>query len=336
MNTPAVDHFIPDFCLDSGKRVPRLRVRYTTHGSLNSDKSNAVLFPTWFGATHSANEWIIGPGRSLDTQRYFVIVVNALGNGESSSPSNDEALREADQPVEISLVDNVRAQLDLVQHLGIGRLHAVIGRSMGAQQALQWGCLYPDRMGRIIAFCGTPRTTSHNQLLLDAMDEAINSQAAAGADLQPGLRRAARIYAGWVLSHDFFNEGLWRTFGDATPAHWIARVFENAFLNFHPLNLLALVRTWRNADVSRNRHFNGGLKAALQSIEVPVLLIPISDDLIFRPADIENFAKLIPRVEIKTITSKWGHRAGAPGSDSADVDKLETMVSEFLNKPDHQ
>lgn len=110
MNTPSLaccgvvkDHCLGAFRLQSGLETNGLRLRYELHGQLNADGSNAILFPTWFAGRHSANRWIIGPGRALDTNRFCVIVVNALGNGESSSPSNDCQLLAAGCPAEISL-----------------------------------------------------------------------------------------------------------------------------------------------------------------------------------------------------------------------------------------
>ncbi|HEY0663231.1 MAG TPA: hypothetical protein VGD18_01355, partial [Thiobacillaceae bacterium] len=81
------DHLLGRFELQCGAVLDGLHLRYEVHGSLAATKDNAVLFPTWFGGRHAANTWIIGPGRALDTTRYCVIVVDALGNGESSSPS---------------------------------------------------------------------------------------------------------------------------------------------------------------------------------------------------------------------------------------------------------
>ncbi|WP_171016085.1 alpha/beta fold hydrolase [Ramlibacter sp. 2FC] len=322
------DHQLGAFDLQCGLRTCGLRLRYEQHGQLNAERSNAILFPTWFAGRHTANRWIIGSGRALDTRRFCIIVVNALGNGESSSPSNDAQLLLDAQPVAISLFDNVRAQQELVRALGIERLHAVVGRSMGAQQALQWGCLYPQRVNRIFAFCGLPRTTPHNRLLLEAMAQALSAQEDAhGA----AVALAARIYAAWSLSHEFFA-GTMADPSCRSAGEWVDRHLVAAFQAFHRLDLLTLVRTWQSADISDNPVFNGKLHAALAAIQAPALLMPISHDLIFPPQDFEEAQAHIPRAESHLLYSHWGHRAAAPGGSAEDIATLERTLDRFLGK----
>lgn len=320
------DHHLGAFQLQSRLETCGLRLRYELHGQLNADRSNAILFPTWFAGRHALNRWIIGSGRALDTDRFCIIVVNALGNGESSSPSNDSQLLVAGRPAEISLLDNVRAQERLVRSLGIERLYAIIGRSMGAQQALQWGCLYPRMVERIFAFCGVPRTTRHNRLLLQAMADVLQ-----GHEDEPGAATtlAARIYAGWSLSHEFFA-GPVPDEACRNVEEWVERHLAAAFRTFDRRDLLALVRTWQTADVSDNPVFEGDLRAALQAIEARTLLMPISHDLIFPPRDFEFAQSVIPNCESHLLYSHWGHRAGAPGGCKDDMATLEHSVKRFL------
>lgn len=320
------EHQLGAFDLQCGLRTYGLRLRYEQHGRLNADRSNAILFPTWFAGRHATNRWIIGSGRGLDTDRFCVIVVNALGNGESSSPSNDAQLLVDAQPANISLFDNVRAQHGLVRALGIERLHAVVGRSMGAQQALQWGCLYPQMVGRIFAFCGVPRTTPHNRLLLDAMAHALSRHDNADG---AAVALAARIYAAWSLSHEFFA-GPMADPSCRSAEEWVDRRLVAAFQAFHRLDLLTLVRTWQAADISDNPVFNGNLRAALAAIQASTLLMPISHDLIFPPQDFEMAQAQIPRAESHLLYSHWGHRAAAPGGSTEDIATLERTLERFL------
>ena len=317
------DHVLDRFELQCGLPTQGLRLRYEVHGRLNEDRSNAVLFPTWFAGRHEANRWIIGPGRGLDTSRLCVIVVNALGNGESSSPSNDPQLIADEQPVALSLYDNVRAQYQLVRSLGIETLHAVVGRSMGAQQALQWGCLYPHRVRRVFALCGVPRTTAHNRLLLDAMLDALQRH---GPDATAGLRLAARIYAAWCYSHEFFSGA-----DDAGQHRERAeRQVAQAFDAFDSRDLSTLLCTWRGADISDNPVFRGDLRTALASISARTLLVPISHDLIFPPRDFEQAQACIPACESHLLYSTWGHRAAAPRSSEEDIARLGLVLGRFM------
>lgn len=327
----ARDHLLGRFELQCGAVLDDLHLRYEVHGSLSAARDNAVLFPTWFGGRHGANTWIIGPGRALDTTRYCVIVVDTLGNGESSSPSNHATLANGGDPLPITVLDNVRAQRSLLQALGIDRLYAVVGRSMGAQQALQWSCIYPELVGRTFAFCGLPRTTAHNQLILQPLIDVLR-QGLRDGNHAGCLDLAAAIYAAWTLSREFFNKETWRA--SAPSAHeWSRQNIAQAFRQFHPADLLSLAVTWRDADISANLTYGGDLDAALRAITAPVLLVPISHDLIFPPQDFEAVEQRIPDARTHTLYSEWGHRAGAPGSDAGDVRALEATLRLFLSPP---
>lgn len=322
------DHLLRRFELQCGAAVDDLRIRYEVHGELNAARDNAVLFPTWFGGRHAANAWIIGPGRSLDTRRHCVIVVDALGNGESSSPSNHPVLANDGDPLRITILDNVRAQREVLSALGIERLHAIVGRSMGAQHALQWSCMYPEAVGRTFAFCGLPRTTQHNKLLLQPIIDVLQQGLANGRHAE-ALDTAASIYASWTLSHEFFNNGVWKT-AAASAAQWCSDNVARNFRQFHPADLLCLARTWQDADVSENTTFRGDLEAALRAMKAPVLLMSISHDLIFPPQDVEMAERCIPNACSRILYSEWGHRAGAPGSAAEDVQTLENALRDFI------
>src|SRR5690242_12332485 len=99
-----------DYLLQSGETLPQARLAYTTHGALDAARSNAIVFPTHYGGRHTDNEWLIGPGKPLDTERYFVIVPNMLGNGESSSPSNTPPPYDRGRFPHVTIYDNVAAQ----------------------------------------------------------------------------------------------------------------------------------------------------------------------------------------------------------------------------------
>lgn len=325
------DHVIPRFTLQCGAEIESLHLRYQVHGELNAAGDNAVLCPTWFAGRHASASWMTGPGRALDPKHWCVIVVNAIGNGESSSPSNHRQLSIDGSPFPISLLDNVRAQRLLMEALGVHHLHAVIGRSMGAQQALQWCCYFPDMVGGAFVFCGSPRTSAHNHLLLEGMAMVLE-QGLRTQRHDECLVTAARIYAAWSLSHGFHERQLWRA-SEKSAEDWVrANVVAN-FSNYHPMDLLSLVRTWQNADISANSKYEGNLEAALRAITAPVLLVPISRDQIFPPDDFKWASALIRGVRVQVLDSDWGHRAGAPGSDPRDIASLERAMRLFVTAP---
>jgi homoserine O-acetyltransferase/O-succinyltransferase len=109
--------------LQRGATLRGAYLAYQTYGTLNADKSNAIVYPTWFTGKHWDNEWLIGAGMALDPAEYFIIVPNMLGNGLSSSPSNTPAPYDRARFPNVTVYDNVRAQYQLVTaHFGIERL----------------------------------------------------------------------------------------------------------------------------------------------------------------------------------------------------------------------
>src|SRR4051812_36140448 len=133
-----------DFKLESGEVIKHCRIGYRTHGALNAEKSNAVLFPTWFGGTSADLGGSIGMGGIVDTGGLYVIAIDAIGNGISASPSNSK-----DQPGQkfpaFTIRDMVNSQFRvLTDVLHLNHLRAVIGISMGGMQAFQWMASYPS------------------------------------------------------------------------------------------------------------------------------------------------------------------------------------------------
>jgi homoserine O-acetyltransferase len=165
-----------DFRLDSGEVIRDCRVGYRTAGTLNEQRSNAVIVLTWFSGRSGELQAAIGPGKLYDTDRWFVIAIDALGNGVSSSPSNSASQSGPGFP-RITIADMVRSQHELItRELKLDRVHAVSGSSMGGMQAWQWAVSYPRFMRKVIPIVGTPRQTSHDLVLwrtqLDMLEAA--------------------------------------------------------------------------------------------------------------------------------------------------------------------
>jgi len=173
-----------DLPLTSGQVLRDCRVGYRMLGKLNKDRSNAILFPTWFGGASKDLVGNTAPGGIADSTRYFVVLVDALGNGVSSSPSNSPQ-----QPFPaLSIRDMVNAQHRLVtEHLKLNRLFAVMGVSMGGMQALQWLVSYPSFMRKVVSMVGTPRQTAYDLLLWHTELEAIAQVRRQGLDAQAAM-----------------------------------------------------------------------------------------------------------------------------------------------------
>ena len=136
---------IGDLPLESGEVIHDFSIAYMTQGTLNERKSNGVLMVTAISGNHHRIDFLIGPGKGLDTDHLFVIKTNAIGNGLTTSPSNSATQHGPAFP-HFAIRDMVQSQYLLLQHLGIDHLVAVAGASMGGMQTLQWGVSQPDMM----------------------------------------------------------------------------------------------------------------------------------------------------------------------------------------------
>jgi homoserine acetyltransferase len=116
-----------DFVLQSGATLREAKLAFKTHGRLSAAKSNAIVYPTPYSAHHSDIEWLIGPGKALDPEKYFIIVPDMLGNGLSSSPSNTPPPYDRGRFPSVTIQDNVAAQHRLVtEAFGISRVALVV------------------------------------------------------------------------------------------------------------------------------------------------------------------------------------------------------------------
>ena len=325
---------IANFRTESGATLPQARVVYGTYGRLNADRSNAVLLPSHYMANFHGYEWLIGPGKALDPSQLFLVCSELFGNGSSSSPSNTpEPFHGPRFPV-TTIRDNVEAVHRLLtEDLKITHLRAVIGFSMGAQQAFQWAVSYPDFADRIVATSGTAKTWPHGVVRLEGQIAALTTDPAfAGGDYTKppakGLEAFGMVWAAWLYSQEWWRRELWRV---NSPGG----TFEQAMNRFRTIfqtdanNLILQARTWERHDVGTTPGFGGDVERALRSIKVPLLYMPSETDLYFPIGDARYEAAFIPKGTLMPIPSLWGHTAGA-ASNPADARFLNENIAKFL------
>ncbi|MGC1784858.1 MAG: alpha/beta fold hydrolase, partial [Acidobacteriaceae bacterium] len=186
--------------LVSGQQIDHCRLGYRTWGTLNAARSNAVLFPTWFSGTTANLADAVKPEGLVDPTKYFVIVVDALGDGVSISPSNSTTQHGPDFPA-FTIQDMVNAEHRLAtETLGLKHLHAVMGISMGGQQTFEWMVDYPGFMDIAIPMVGSPRPNSRDLLLYRADADAVKNDPAwqQGRYTQPPAAPIAELI--WQLN----------------------------------------------------------------------------------------------------------------------------------------
>jgi len=168
---------IGNFTLENGQQITDCKIGYRTFGKLNSARSNVVIYPTAGGNTTFMLQ-LFGATEEVDTTQFYLILIDALGNGISSSPSNSTSQPKTLFP-EFSIRDMVNTQYKmLTENLNIHHLEAIVGGSMGGLQAMQWAVSYPDFMDKVVAIEASPKLCSYDLLWMQTYMEAVKSDTA--------------------------------------------------------------------------------------------------------------------------------------------------------------
>ncbi len=332
-----------DLPLAAGGTLASAWLDYRVYGTLASDRSNLVLYPSSYGAWPEDIDWVVGP--ILDPQRWCVVLVSQFGNGRSTSPSNaGPGLVAGRWPVDHR--DNVAAQRRLLEEVfQVASPALIYGWSMGAQQAYHWAVLEPERTQRICCICGTARTTAHNRVFLLSLRQALTADPHwDGLRFQgvpeQGLRTFALIYASWAASQPFYRRGAHRQLGYASVEAYVEQAWLPAYRRHDPHDLLAMLDVWMANDVAAAAGISaaggdgsgGGdpdadLAAALGRIRARTAVIAGRHDLYFTPDDCQAEAALIRDAHFEVLESDLGHRAGNPRDSPAEQGQLRAAVN---------
>jgi homoserine O-acetyltransferase len=221
----------------------------------------------------------------------------------------------------------------LVGELGVRRLRAVVGFSMGAQQALQWAVSHPEMVEAAVAICGNAREYPFGIVRLEGAKSALMADSAwnGGRYQKPpeiGLKALARHWASWGVSPEWWRRETYRDLGHDSIESWLLQT-EATWLSRDANNLLWQAKMWQRHDVGQTPGFDSDFERALRSIRARVLFMPSETDLYFPAADSEREARLIPGAKVVPIPSIWGHGAGA-GRGPGDAELLNRTIAEFL------
>jgi len=319
-----------DFPLDSGEAIEDFRLSFAAHGDLADDRLPAVAVLCAIASTHHRLDFLIGPGRALDPARMRILAIDAIGNGLSSSPSNSTGQPGAAFP-RFTVRDMVRSQKRLADHLGIARLHAVVGASMGGMQALQWGVTYPGAVGRIVALTPMARATAWSAAANLAARQAL--QAALDACL-PGAPHPPGLWDGWSavmqilcaqtpeqVDGQLVSPARMRDWLAARSAGWRAQGFD-------PLDWIHQSWAYDAHDVGAADGFRGDAARALGSIRARTLIAAPPLDL-YNPVHAAKWAAAhIPDCAYREIDSIAGHWMAS--ADAGSAAELNRLVGDFL------
>ncbi|MEM7543143.1 MAG: alpha/beta fold hydrolase [Pseudomonadota bacterium] len=323
-----------DFGLVNGEVLNDAKLAYKTQGTLNADKSNAILFPHMWSGTSASMEMFLGTERPLNPDSYFFIFPGQFANGFSSSPSNQAAPQNGGNFPNINIGDDVVAQHRLItEHFGISELQLVTGWSMGAEQTYEWAVRYPDMVKRAAPFAGTAKTTPHDYLFVRSHENALKSDPAwkdgfykHSRDVHIGLKRHAETWSVMGLCPEFYNQETWREVGFDSLEGFITGFWEAYFEPMDPNNLIWMGWKWRHGDVSQ--HAGGDLGAALARIKAKTIVTAFGGDMFFPPADVEAEAAMIAGAQYRVIDSPWAHFAMfcMNEADKAAIDRVFSDV----------
>ncbi|MEP7218094.1 MAG: homoserine O-acetyltransferase [Bacteroidota bacterium] len=333
------------FPLESGATIDSFDIAYETCGTPDADGTNTILIcHALTGSAHAAGldeegreGWwsgLIGPGLAIDTDRYFAICSNILGScyGSTGPSSIDPAtgIPYGDAFPIVTVRDIVRAQRLLLDYLGIPRLHAVIGGSMGGMQVLEWGALFPDDIDLIIPIATAARHSAWC-VAFNAIARAALALGEKAADLEAGLRLARKVAmmtyrSSSEFAHRFGREretdDLARVDATFAVESYLAHHGELLAQRFDHQTYRTITRGMDLHDLARNR---GAIEEVLGAISQPALCIGISSDILYPPEEQREIARLLPNAEYREMESLCGHDAFL-----IEYDQLNRLVGEFL------
>ncbi len=325
-----------DLKLESGEVIKDFAISYVTHGTLNARKSNAILMVTAISGNHHRVDFLIGPGKALDTNRYFIIATDAIGNGLTTSPSNSTAQPRMKFP-QYSLRDMVASQHRLVtEHLGVQHVVTVIGPSMGGMQTLQWGVSHPDFTDSLVAMVPLAKTPAWSIAVLEATRKAIMLDAAWNhGDYTAPPEQGIRLWRDLLnflaartpdMYRDQFPNPL-----DVLP--WLQAQEGNLIKAFDANDWIYQTWAYDRHDVGGTPGFNGDTAKALGAIKAKTLILVGSKDLLNPEWEPRDAARNIRDARVVTISpgTVTGH-ASAGGIFPADVEFLNREIAEFLNQ----
>nr|OQO26956.1 hypothetical protein B0A51_05955 [Rachicladosporium sp. CCFEE 5018] len=337
---PEIQYFSKEITLSpqsepAGKSFPA-KLAYWTFGDVSNP---AVLLPSCYGGTlatttpflYSTDE---GNKPVFPTNKYFVIVTGLLGGGESSSPINaPEPWKAADFP-HVTYEDNIRLQYALCESLGVKKLHAYIGFSMGGQQAYHMATLYPDFVEHMVCLAGSARTSWHNWNFLEgprnALVHSIDFKEGRYTETPlRGQRAFMRVYSTWALSQGWYRQKCWEQLGFKTLEDYLEAGWSGEKADGN--GLLALLWTWQKGDITLyHPEDKGDLAKTLGRIKAKCLIFPSRTDTYFPPEDNEEEVKHLKHGEFRCIETVWGHIAGGGGGTKEDTEYMKKEIARFV------
>ncbi len=326
-----------DFKLESGESIKDFSISYVTHGTLNANKTNAILMVTAIGGNHHRLDYLIGPGKALDPSKYFIICTDAIGNGLTTSPSNSKSQPHMQFP-KFNIRDMVNSQQRLVsEKFGITRLVTVAGASMGGMQALQWAVSYPDMMDSIVPIIPLGRTPAWTTGVLEMLRQTIMADPKFMGGNYPANdppEQGMRLWAGWlagvIVRTPLYQESQLPKNLDAPD--YLKKLEEAGWKRMDALDWIYQSWAYDRHNVGDTPGMNGDYHKALKSIKAKTLILAGTGDLLNPEYEAQEVAEYIPDVRYVSINKDrpLGHLSGA-GATAPENEMQNREIAAFLN-----
>ena len=310
-----------DFKLVSGETLRSCRIGYRTFGRMNADRSNIVVFPTWAGGTTEQLKDNVGAGKLISDADYYVILIDALANGVSSSPSNSTLQPHMKFP-QITVRDMVNTEHELVtKTLGIMHVKAVMGISMGGMQTFQWMVSYPDFMDKAIPIVGSPHVAPYDVVMwrinIDSIKDSIGWN---NGDYTENPAKLVHFEIGELVLQTPAQYNSTHTREQVVAALKKAETDKAEDAN----DTIRQSEAMLTLDVS-DVH-GGSMEKAAASVKAKVFVVVAKQDHTVTPQPARDFAALL-HAPVLELESGCGHLAtGCEGP------KLAAAVADFLKK----
>ena len=322
-----------NFRFESGETIDELKVSYVTYGKLNAAHDNAVLSLQHFTGDHHDNEFLIGPGKALDPEKYFVIATDFLANAKlrqdlTTGPTNSGLKMRFPR---ITARDWVNADSKLVkEYLGINHVVAAIGSSIGGINAFQLAVSHPDFVSAIIPIAASPQTNPQTRMVLRHVRDVIALDPgwySGMYDVNPttGLKVALMELVPWFRAPQWYMDEL----TTSNKLRNYEASWQQVWSGLDARDLYYQLDGWSEFNVGDTPGFNGDPKAALAAIKAKVLLIGVKEDQLVRREELQFAKNAIHDATYLEFPSPTGHTASI-GVDPKFNETINSEIAKFL------
>ncbi len=302
--------------LTSGEVLENCVMGFRTFGKLNEDKTNIIIYPTWFGGTSLEIGSLVGKHHFIDTTKYYIIALDALGNGISSSPSNYP-----NEFPQITIRDMVNAEYKLLtEKLNIDHIFAAVGGSLGSMQVLEWAVAHPDFMDKIVAYVASPRMTTYDLLWMNTQLNMIESCQKCGMNEKEIKKILDMITAAMGRTPDYIVQNVKREKFSEYLSSFDKEPSKTFTLDDYVIQIKAMLKHNIYLD------FNDSAEEAAKAIKAKLFIIVSKKDMMLQPSEALNLAELT-KARTLILDNNCGHLAV-----SCELERCSKEITDFFNE----